>query len=44
MDLMYDLPTINQDLKEIVINKEVVLDQAKPVFVYAKDEQSAGSF
>ena len=41
LDLMYDLPTINADLKEIIINKDVVLNKSKPVFIYA-NEQKAG--
>ena len=43
LDLMYDLPTINTGLKEIIVNKDVVLGKSKPVFVYTDEtEQKAG--
>ncbi len=42
LDLMYDLPTM-KDLKEVVINQDVVNGLAKPVFVYQNDDaQKAG--
>jgi len=37
LDLMYDLPTINADLKEVIINKDVVLGKSKPVFIYTDE-------
>ncbi|MBR6412953.1 MAG: ATP-dependent Clp protease ATP-binding subunit ClpX [Alphaproteobacteria bacterium] len=42
LDLMYDLPTINAGLKEIIVNKNVVLGKSKPVFVYTDEAQKAG--
>ncbi|MDY6407976.1 MAG: ATP-dependent Clp protease ATP-binding subunit ClpX [Pseudomonadota bacterium] len=37
LDLMYDLPTINAGLKEVVINADVVSQKSKPVFVYTDE-------
>lgn len=37
LDTMYDLPSI-QNVREVVINKNVVDDNVKPSYVYHKDE------
>jgi len=39
LDLMYRLPTINADLKEVIINEDVISKQADPLFIYTKDNQ-----
>ena len=42
LDLMYDLPSMT-GLKEVIINRPVVLGRAKPVFIYDSDcAQKAG--
>ena len=40
LDMMYELPS-QEDIEEVVINKEVVANGEKPMMVYAKKTQAS---
>ena len=40
LDMMYELPS-QEDIEEVVINKEVVANGEKPMMVYAKKKQAS---
>jgi ATP-dependent Clp protease ATP-binding subunit ClpX len=40
LDIMYDVPS-RDDIKEVVINEDVIVKEANPVIVYEKEAESA---
>jgi ATP-dependent Clp protease ATP-binding subunit ClpX len=40
LDIMYDVPA-NEDIKEVIINEDVIANKGDPVIVYEKEAESA---
>ncbi len=40
LDIMYDVPS-NDDIKEVIINEDVIVKKGEPVVVYEKEAESA---
>jgi ATP-dependent Clp protease ATP-binding subunit ClpX len=41
LDIMYDIPSSSSDIKEVVVNEDVVLKGEKPLVVYEKEAELA---
>lgn len=40
LNIMYDIPS-NNDIKEVIINEDVILNHAEPLIIYQKDMEEA---
>ena len=40
LDVMYEIPS-RKDIKECVINEDVVVRRERPILIYEKDRESA---
>jgi ATP-dependent Clp protease ATP-binding subunit ClpX len=40
LDIMYDVPA-NEDIKEVIINEDVIVKKGEPVIIYEKEAESA---
>jgi ATP-dependent Clp protease ATP-binding subunit ClpX len=40
LDIMYTIPTL-EDVKECIVNREVILKKAEPILVFEKQQETA---
>jgi ATP-dependent Clp protease ATP-binding subunit ClpX len=40
LDVMYEVPALS-NIKECVLNEEVIVNKERPIFIYKEDKESA---